>query len=341
MRCQNSMDMPPKTTMSELVGAQSRIFVAGHNGLVGSAIVRGLASSGYRPPITRSHNDLNLTDYSATEAFFESERPDSVILAAAVVGGINANNVMPVKFITDNLAIQMNVIRAAFRVGVERLLFLGSSCIYPRDCPQPIKEEYLLSGPLEMTNRPYAVAKIAGVEMCWAFNRECGTKYFSVMPANLFGPNDKFDFKDSHVLPALVRKFVDAKVSGAPAVQLWGTGTPLREFLHSDDLARACLQLLSSSDSDLDWLFDSSHPPLVNVGSGNEVSIFDLAKLVASEVGFSGAIQWDSSMPDGTPRKLLDSSKIRSLGWQPEVPLVEGIAGVCREYTRSTLKGSG
>ncbi len=341
MHCLHDMDIRHEAIMSEIVGPESRIFVAGHNGLVGSAIVRELVNLGYRLPITRNHNELDLTNDSATQTFFGDKRPEIVILAAAVVGGINANNVKPVRFIADNLAIQTNVIRAAFNVGVKRLLFLGSSCIYPRNCPQPIKEKYLLSGPLEMTNRPFAVAKIAGVEMCWAFNREYDTKYFAVMPTNLFGPNDSFHAQYSHVLSALTKKILDAKLSGTAAVKLWGTGAPLREFLSSDDLARACLRLLSSSDADLDWLFDSLRPPLVNVGSGYEVSISDLAELVASEVGYSGDILWDATMPDGTFQKLLDSSKIRSLGWRPEVSLKEGIALVCQEYARTLTQRDG
>ena len=334
IRCRLSMAFPLQPTMSDSVCRESRIYVAGHNGLVGSAILRELVTQGYQNLVVRSHSELDLTDPLATKAFFESERPDIVILAAAVVGGINANNTNPVRFLTDNLAIQTNVINSVFQTGVARLLFLGSSCIYPRDCPQPIKEEYLLTGPLEATNRPYAIAKISGIEACWAFNREHGTRYLSIMPANLYGLNDTYDLRDSHVLPALIKKMSNAINQGDSRISLWGTGSPLREFLFSDDLARACVLLVSLADIKLDLLVDDSHAPLINVGSNHEVSIAELADLVADELGFTGEIEWDKTMPDGTPRKLLDSSIMRSLGWNPQVSLREGIALVCAEYSR-------
>ena len=318
--------------MSNELELQARIYVAGHRGLVGSALVRALLERGSIPPITRSHAALDLTDQSATESFFDEEQPDVVILAAALVGGIHANNVRPAEFIQDNLAIQTNVINASYRSGVKKLLFLGSSCIYPRDCPQPIEEKSLLTGPLEITNRPYAIAKIAGIEACWSFNRQFGTRFFSVMPTNLYGPGDNYDLYNSHVLPALVRKFDEAKTSGDSEVCLWGTGTPLRELLFCDDLAQACLRLLFLPDHDLEFLFDEYQPPIINVGSGDELSTANLAKIVSTVVGFKGRIQWDVTKPDGTPRKLLDSSRIGEMGWRPVTPLVEGISTTYRDY---------
>ena len=318
--------------MSNELELQTRIYVAGHRGLVGSALVRALLERGSMPPITRSHAALDLTNQSATESFFDEEQPDVVILAAALVGGIHANNVRPAEFIQDNLAIQTNVINASYRSGVKKLLFLGSSCIYPRDCPQPIEEKSLLTGPLEITNRPYAIAKIAGIEACWSFNRQFGTQYFSVMPTNLYGPGDNYDLHNSHVLPALIRKFDEARTSGDSEVCLWGTGTPLREFLFCDDLAQACLHLLSLPDCNLESLFDEYQPPIINVGSGDELSTANLAEIVSTVVGFKGRIQWDVTKPDGTPRKLLDSSRIEEMGWHSITPLVEGISTTYRDY---------
>lgn len=303
----------------------SRIYVAGHRGLAGSALVRRLQAAGYRNLIVRTHAELDLTDQAATRRFFEQERPEVVLLGAAKVGGILANNTYPADFIHDNLAIQTNVIHEAWRAGVKKLVFLGSSCIYPRDCPQPIKEEYLLTGPLEPTNRPYALAKIAGIEMCWSYNRQYGTRYLCAMPNNMYGPEDNYDLSTSHVLPALIRKFHEAKLRGDRTVTVWGTGSPRREFVYSDDTADACIHLLSMPESALEPLLRSSHPPLINIGWGEDQTIAELASLVRGIVGSKAEIVYDRSKPDGTPRKLLEVSLIRSLGWQPRVPLVKGL----------------
>ena len=303
---------------------KSRIYVAGHRGLAGSALVRRLCAGGYRNLITRTHGELDLVDAVAVARFFEGERPEVVLLAAAKVGGILANNTYPAEFIRENLAIQTNVIDAAYRAGVKDLLLLGSSCIYPRDCPQPIKEEYLLTGPLEPTNRPYAIAKIAGIEMCWSYNRQYGTRYLCAMPTNLYGPGDNYDLQTSHVLPALIRKFHEAKLAHEPTVSVWGTGKPRREFLHSNDMAAACIHLLENSDKVRGALGDE-RPPLVNVGCGEDQSIGELAELVREAVGAKAEIAYDRSKPDGTPQKLLDIGLIRSLGWSPRIPLREGL----------------
>ena len=303
----------------------SRIYVAGHRGLAGSALVRRLQAAGYRNLLVRTHAELDLTDQVATRRFFEQERPEVVLLGAAKVGGILANNTYPADFIHDNLAIQTNVIHEAWRAGVKKLLFLGSSCIYPRDCPQPIKEEYLLTGPLEPTNRPYALAKIAGIEMCWSYNRQYGTRYLCAMPNNMYGPEDNYDLSTSHVLPALIRKFHEAKLRGDRTVTVWGTGTPRREFVYSDDTADACIHLLSVPESALEPLLRSSHPPLINIGWGEDQTIAELASLIRGIVGSNAEIVYDRSKPDGTPRKLLEVSLIRSLGWQPRVPLTKGL----------------
>ena len=308
----------------------SKIYVAGHRGLAGSAIVRRLQAGGYRNLVTRSHAELDLVDQRAVRDFFSREKPDVVFLAAAKVGGILANSTLPADFIFQNLAIQTNVIDAAWRAGVQRLLFLGSSCIYPRDCPQPIREEYLLTGPLEPTNRPYAIAKIAGIEQCWSYNRQYGTRYLCAMPTNLYGPGDNYDLQASHVLPALIRKFHEAKAAGAKAVTVWGTGTPRREFLYSDDMADACISLLEKEE--LEILRDAGHPPLVNVGCGEDVTIAELAALVRDVVGAKVEILYDRSKPDGTPRKLLDVSLIRSLGWRQAVPLRQGLEAAYRDF---------
>jgi GDP-L-fucose synthase len=307
------------------VSPDSKIYVAGHRGLAGSAIVRRLEAKGYRNLVVRTHAELDLADARATRAFFESERPEAVFLAAAKVGGILANSTLPAEFIFQNLAIQTNVIDAAYRAGVKRLVFLGSSCIYPRDCPQPIKESYLLTGPLEPTNRPYAIAKIAGIELCWSYNRQYGTRYLCAMPTNLYGPRDNYDLQTSHVLPALIRKFHEAKASGQKTVTVWGSGTPRREFLYSDDMADACIRLLSLSEEELSSRIPQGHPPLINVGCGEDQTIAELAARVRDAVGAKVEIAYDRSKPDGTPRKLLDISLIRSLGWQPRVPLGEGL----------------
>lgn len=302
----------------------ARIYVAGHRGLVGSAIVRRLERDGYRNLLTRSHAELDLQDERAVAAFFEAERPDYVFLAAARVGGIHANNAYPADFLRDNLQIQTNVIDAAYRAGCKKLLFLGSSCIYPKHAPQPIKEEYLLTGPLEPTNEWYAIAKIAGIKMCQAYRRQYGFLAISLMPTNLYGPNDNFDLQTSHVLPALIRKFHEAKESGADSVTVWGTGSPRREFLHVDDLADACLFLMRHYDDDA----------LINVGCGADLEIRELAELIRGIVGFEGRIEYDTSKPDGTPRKLLDISRIRALGWSARIPLDEGIRNTYAWFLR-------
>ena len=315
----------------------SRIYVAGHRGLVGSAIVRSLEKQGYGNILTRTHAELDLMDRQSVAAFFEEEKPEYVFLAAAKVGGIIANSTYPAEFIDSNLAIQTNVINESWKSGVKRLLFLGSSCIYPRECPQPIKEEYLLTGPLETTNRPYAIAKIAGVEMCDAYNRQYGTKYLAAMPTNLYGPNDSYDLQNSHVLPALIRKFHEAKLRGDGEVTVWGTGKPRREFLYSDDLADACIFLMNLPDDRFTSLLTpgaSLSFPLINIGYGEDVSIADLAQQVKEVVGFEGEIVQDASKPDGTPRKLLDVSRINTLGWKMKTNLRSGIEQAYLDFLR-------
>ena len=301
----------------------SKIYVAGHRGLAGSALVRRLKAKGYRNILGKTHAELDLIDGGAVERFFQEERPEVVILAAAKVGGIMANNTQPAEFIHSNLAIQTNVIHQAWCSGVKRLLFLGSSCIYPRDCPQPMKEDYLLTGPLEPTNRPYAVAKIAGIEMCWSYNRQYGTRFLCAMPTNLYGPGDNYDLQTSHVLPALIRKFHEAKLRKEDTVTVWGTGTPRREFLHSDDMADACIFLLEKEKPGV--LENPQRPPLVNVGCGQDQTIAELAEQIRAVVGARARIVYDRSKPDGTPQKLLDIGLIRSLGWQPRLSLAEGL----------------
>lgn len=311
---------------------EAKIYVAGHRGLVGSALVRRLNAKGYHNLVLRTHDELELLDQAAVQAFFAREKPEYVVLAAAKVGGIHANSTYPAEFIHDNLVIQSNVIHSAWQNNVNRLLFLGSSCIYPTRAPQPIKEEYLLTGPLEPTNRPYALAKIAGIEMCWSYNRQYGTKYMAAMPTNLYGPNDNYDLGNSHVLPALIRKMHEAKQSNDKAVVVWGTGTPRREFLYSDDMADACLYLLEQADDKLSGLFNNEQPPLVNIGCGEDLTIRELAELVAEVVGFKGALTFDSSKPDGTMRKVMDVSRINALGWKPEINLRRGIALAYANY---------
>lgn len=314
----------------------SKIYVAGHRGLVGSALVRQLQAKGYHNLLVRTHSELDLTDQCAVRDFFTQEKPEYVFLAAARVGGIHANNTYPAEFIHQNLAIQTNVIHESWRNGVKRLLFLGSSCIYPRDCPQPMKEEYLLTGPLEPTNRPYAVAKIAGIEMCHAYNRQYGTKYIAAMPTNLYGPNDNYDLQNSHVLPALIRKMHEARELGDKEVVVWGTGTPRREFLYSDDMADACIYLMTSADEKLAALFTPDTPPLVNIGCGEDVTISQLAEIVARVTGFSGNLVFDTGKPDGTPRKLLAVSRISSLGWSASTALESGISLAYRDFLKHT-----
>ena len=303
----------------------SRIYVAGHRGLVGSAIQRELLSRGFHNVIVRSHAQLDLRDALAVRHFFDEHRPEYVVLAAAKVGGILANQTYPASFIRDNLEIQNNVIEASRKAEVRRLLFLGSSCIYPRLCPQPIREEYLLTGALEPTNRPYAVAKIAGIEMCWSYNRQYGTKYLAAMPTNLYGPNDNFDLANSHVLPALLRKVTEAKLKGDAEVVVWGTGTPRRELLYSQDMAEACVFLLELDDVRYDSLLSADEAPLINIGTGHDISIRELAQQICAIVEYTGGLRYDSSKPDGTPRKLLDVSKINTLGWTAKTSLTEGI----------------
>ena len=290
---------------------QARIYVAGHRGLAGSALVRQLRQKGYGNLLLRTHAELELTDQAAVRDFFQRERPDYVFLAAARVGGIVANSSYPAEFIHSNLAVQTNVLHESWRVGVKRLLFLGSSCIYPRDCPQPMKEEYLLTGPLEATNRPYAVAKIAGIEMCWSYNRQYGTRFLAAMPTNLYGPGDSYDLNNSHVLPALIRKMHEAMQGGLEEVVIWGTGAPMREFLYSEDMAEACVHLIELPAEKFEELVGDTSPPLVNIGYGEDLSIAKLAQTVARVVRFRGSLRFDTSKPDGTPRKLLDSASSR------------------------------
>jgi GDP-L-fucose synthase len=304
----------------------SKIFVAGHRGLVGSALMRTLRAKGFSNIINRTHADLDLTDAAPTHAFFQREKPEYVFDAAAKVGGIVANDSYPAEFIHQNLAIQTNVIHESWRAGVKRLLFLGSSCIYPRDCPQPIKEGYLLTGPLEPTNRAYAIAKIAGVEMCWTYNRQHGTKYIAATPTNLYGKGDNYDLKTSHVLPALIRKFHEAKEAGRPEVEIWGTGKPLREFLYSDDAADACVFLMNLPDDKFNAMCaDVKQPPLVNIGCGEDQTIKAMAEMVSAVVGFQGRLRFDTSKPDGTPKKQLDVSRLAELGWRPKISLDKGL----------------
>ena len=316
---------PTSSARDAFMHPDSRIYIAGHRGLVGSAIHRELLCLGYRNILTRTHEELDLLDKLAVDAFFTTERPDFVFLAAARVGGILANSTYPADFIRDNLVVQTNVIEASRNAGVKRLLFLGSSCIYPRLCPQPIKEEYLLTGPLEPTNRPYAVAKIAGIEMCWSYNRQYGTRYLSVMPTNLYGPGDNFDLARSHVLPALIRKTAEAKAAGAKQVGVWGTGTPRREFLYSDDLAQACCFLMNLDGARFGSLLNEDVPPLINIGTGEDVTIRELAETVARVLDFDGTLVFDATKPDGTPQKLLDVSLLHSLGWQHSTALESGL----------------
>ena len=310
----------------------SKIYVAGHRGLVGSALIRQFKANGYHHLVMRTHAELDLTNQAAVRDFFAAEKPEYVFLAAAKVGGIHANNTYPAEFIHQNLAIQTNVIHESWRNNVKRLLFLGSSCIYPRECPQPMKEQYLLTGPLEATNRPYALAKIAGIEMCWSYNRQYGTKWLAAMPTNLYGPGDNYDLNNSHVLPALICKMHEAKLSGASEVVLWGSGTPKREFLYIDDLATALVFLAALDEQRYDALIDPSRCPLINVGTGDDMTIRELAQTIAEVVGYQGGFIQDTSKPDGTMRKVLDVSKISALGWQSKVDIKNGIALAYKDY---------
>lgn len=334
----------------------SLIYIAGHTGLVGSALVRKLKTQGFQNLVTRSHAELDLTRQSDVEAFMQAEKPEYVFLAAAKVGGILANSTYPAEFIYTNLAIQTNIIHAAWKTGVKRLLFLGSSCIYPKDCPQPMKEEYLLTGPLEPTNEPYATAKIAGIKMCQSYNRQYGTNFIPVMPTNLYGPNDNFDLETSHVLTAMIRKFHLAKLAvngdqeeikndqtcfgpipedimaNLAVTTLWGSGTPCREFLHVDDVADACLFIMNLNEKNFASLLASSTPALINIGSGKEISIKELALLIKDIVGFEGEVIFDKTRPDGTLQKLLDISRLTNLGWKPKISLKDGIRSTYDSY---------
>jgi len=311
-----------------MIDRSARIYVAGHRGLVGSALVRRLEQEEASDVLTRTRAELDLTDARAVDAFFADERPRYVFLAAAKVGGIHANRSLPADFIGENLRIQCNVLEAAQRYGVDKLLFLGSSCIYPKHAPQPMREEHLLTGPLEPTNQPYAVAKIAGMVMCESMNRQHGTNFIAAMPTNLYGPGDNFDLESGHVLAALIRRFHEAKEQGSPTVELWGTGSPRREFLHVDDLAEACLFLMDHFDATTDRHF-------LNVGTGTDLTIRELAETVRDIVGYTGAIAWNADMPDGTPRKLLDVSGLADLGWRARIPLDEGIRATYEWYQRN------
>ncbi len=311
-----------------MISKSEKIFVAGHRGMVGSALVRRLEAEGFKNLLTRDRSKLDLASESAVAKFFAEERPTIVIVAAAKVGGIKANNDFPVEFLLDNLLIQNNVIRSAYERGVRKLLFLGSSCIYPKFAPQPIPETSLLDGPLEPTNEAYAIAKIAGIKLCQAYNREYGANFISAMPTNLYGPNDNFDLETSHVLPALLRKAHEAKTRKDKKLIVWGTGKPRREFLHVDDLASACLLLLEKYDS----------PEIINVGCGEDVSIRELAELICDVVGFNGELAWDTTKPDGTPRKLLDVTKLRALGWKPAITLRNGVASTYEWFRANCVK---
>lgn len=306
----------------------STTFIAGHRGMVGSAIKRKLQSKGYTNLICRTHNELDLTDQQQVNNFFKSEKPEYVFLAAAKVGGILANSTYPAQFIYDNLMIEANVINAAYTSGVRKLLFLGSSCIYPKLAPQPLREEYLLTGELEVTNEAYAIAKIAGIRLCKHYNQQYGTNFMSVMPTNLYGPNDNFDLERSHVMPALIRKFHEAKVNGQTEVTIWGTGTPKREFLHVDDMADACVHLMENYNA-------SEIGEFVNIGVGKDISIKELAETIKGIVGYEGEIVYDTSKPDGTPQKLLDVTRLHSLGWKANIPLREGISNTYKWYVEN------
>jgi GDP-L-fucose synthase len=314
----------------------AKIYIAGHRGLVGSALMRNLRARGHENFVTRTHAELDLTNQAAVESFFAAEKPDYVFLAAAKVGGIHANNEYPAEFIRDNLAIQTNIIHAAYKNAVKRLLFLGSSCIYPKLSPQPMKEDHLLTGPLEPTNRPYALAKIAGIEMCWSYNRQYGTQYLAVMPTNLYGPGDNYHPENSHVIPALIRRFHEAKLANAPSVTVWGTGTPKREFLYSEDMADACVYLMNLPDEKFAPLLGQDRndglPPLMNIGVGHDLTIRELAETVAAVIGYQGELVFDATKPDGTPRKLMDVGRLNAMGWKATTDMRCGLATAYRDF---------
>jgi GDP-L-fucose synthase len=327
------------TTSKAAMEKSTKIYIAGHRGLVGSALVRNLRARGYSNILTRSHAELDLIDKVATEGLFVREKPDYVFLAAARVGGIHANNTYPAEFILSNLAIQTNIVNAAYENKTSRLIFLGSSCIYPKLAPQPLKEESLLTGPLEATNRAYALAKIAGIEMCWSYNRQYGTKFLAVMPTNLYGPGDHYSLMDSHVIPALIRKFHEAKQGKASSVVVWGTGTPRREFMYNEDMADACIYLMNLPDETFNTLLGSDEartgifmPPVVNIGVGEDLTIRELAETVKDIVGYQGSIEFDTTKPDGTPRKLMDVSRLHSLGWKAKTGFRDGLALAYRDF---------
>ncbi|OGT07409.1 MAG: GDP-fucose synthetase [Gammaproteobacteria bacterium GWF2_41_13] len=318
--------------MSDILAKNDCIFVAGARGLVGSSIVRTLHAKGFKNILVPTHTELDLMDAETVKLFFKRHQPRYVFLAAAKVGGIYANNTYPADFIFNNLSIQNNVIHESWRQDVKRLIFLGSSCVYPRDCPQPIKEEYLMTGDLERTNRPYAIAKIAGIELCWAYNRQYGTQFLSAMPTNTYGSLDNFHLENSHVMPALIRKMHEAKIENRSEVEIWGTGKPRREFLYVDDLAEACLFLMSLPEDQYVNLLKKQMGPWVNIGCGEDLTIAELAELVAEVVGYSGKFCWNVNQPDGTLRKLLDVSLLASLGWKPQVNLKDGIQKAYAAY---------
>ncbi|WP_029149120.1 GDP-L-fucose synthase [Methylophilus sp. 5] len=319
----------------------AKIYVAGHRGLVGSAIVKALLAQGYTNLVMRTHAELDLTSQQAVIAFFAQEKPEYVFLAAAKVGGIHANNTFPAEFIHENLAIQTNVIHQSYVSGVKRLLFLGSSCIYPKSAPQPIKEEHLLTGPLEPTNRPYALAKIAGIEMCWSYNRQYGTQFLAAMPTNLYGTGDNYHPENSHVIPALIRRFHEAKVKCQPEVVIWGTGTPKREFLYSEDMAEACTHILGLADPDFASLIAADRndgiPPILNIGYNADISIAQLAETIKEITAYEGKIVFDTSKPDGTMRKLMDSSRINHMGWTAQTELKNGLKAAYTDFIKSDI----
>ncbi len=319
----------------------AKIYVAGHRGLVGSAIVKALLGQGYTNLVMRTHAELDLTSQQAVIAFFAQEKPEYVFLAAAKVGGIHANNTFPAEFIHENLAIQTNVIHQSYVNGVKRLLFLGSSCIYPKDAPQPIKEEHLLTGPLEPTNRPYALAKIAGIEMCWSYNRQYGTQFLAAMPTNLYGPGDNYHPENSHVIPALIRRFHEAKVNSQAEVVIWGTGTPKREFLYSEDMAEACTHILGLADRDFASLIAADRndgiPPILNIGYNEDISIAELAETIKEVTAYEGKIVFDTSKPDGTMRKLMDSRRINHMGWTAKTELKTGLKAAYTDFMNSNV----